>query len=174
MLLSQSSYGPLIWMFHGRNVNNKINKIHDKALRIAFKGTSSKFEDLFMKAAYVTVHQRNLQLPNKTKDDLNPKCMGEILVERNMSYNLRGNNHLTVPIPHTNAYGLKEIRCTAHKLWQSLPLEIKESHTLKEFKKKTKKHQFSNCKGRLCKLYVNNLGFLIRYCKVVFSVLTFC
>ena len=64
--------------------------------------------------------------------------MGEVLVESNISHNLRGNNHLSVPIPRTNAYGVKEIRCTAHKLWQSLPLEIKESHTVTEFKKKKK------------------------------------
>ena len=83
-----------------------------------------------MKAASVTVHHRNLQLLTteiyETKHDLNPKFMGEIFVERTISF------------PRTNAYGLKAIRYTAHKLWQSLPIETKESHTLKEFKKKKK------------------------------------
>ena len=106
-------------MFHDRNVNNKINIIHEIALRIAFKDTSSKFEDLLMKAASVIIHQGNLQLlPTeiyKTKHDLNPKFMGEIFVERNISYSLRGKNHLTVPFPRTNAYGLKAIRHTSHK-----------------------------------------------------------
>ena len=64
--------------------------------------------------------------------------MGELLVERNISYSLRGNNHLSVPIPCTNAYGLKAIRYTAHKLWQSLPLEISESYTLTESKSRIK------------------------------------
>ena len=86
-------------MFPDRNVNNKVNKIHERALRIAFKDTSSKFEDLLMKAASVTVHQRNLQFLTteiyKIIHDLNPEVMGEIFVERNISYNLRGNNHLT-------------------------------------------------------------------------------
>ena len=39
-------------------------------------------------------------------------------------------------VPRTNAYGIETIRYTGHKLWQSLPLEIKESHTLTEFKRK--------------------------------------
>ena len=83
-ILSQFSYCPVIWMFHDRNVNNKINKIHERALRIAFKDTSSNFEELLIKAASVTIHQRNLQLLTteiyKTKHDLNPKFMGEIFV----------------------------------------------------------------------------------------------
>ena len=151
-ILSQFSYCPVIWMFH-----NKINKIHERALRIAFNDMSSKFEDLSMKAASVAIHQRNLQLLTteiyKTKRDLTPKSMDEIFVERNISHNLRGNNHLSVPILRTNAYGLEAIRYTAHKLWQSLPLEIKASQTLTEVKKKIKKHRFSNCNCRLCKLY---------------------
>ena len=83
---SQFRYCPVIWMFHDRNVNNKINKIHQRALRIAFKDTSSNFEELLIKAASVTIHQKNLLLLTteiyKTKNDLNPKFMGETLSRR--------------------------------------------------------------------------------------------
>ena len=141
-IMSQFSYCPVIWMFHDRNVNNKINKIHKRALRIAIKDTPSKFEDLLKKAASVTIHQRNLQLLiteiYKTKHDLNPKFMGEFFVEKNFPYNLRVKNHLSVSVPCTNAYGMKAIRYTGHKLWQSLPLDIKESLTVTKFKRKIK------------------------------------
>ena len=33
---SQFRYCPLIWMFHRRGLNNKINHIHERALRIIF------------------------------------------------------------------------------------------------------------------------------------------
>ena len=33
---SQFRYCPLIWMFHVRNLNNKINRIHECALRIVY------------------------------------------------------------------------------------------------------------------------------------------
>ena len=62
VILSQFNYCPAMRMYHDSNVNNKIYKIRERALRIAFKDTSSKFEDLLMKAASVTTHQRNLQL----------------------------------------------------------------------------------------------------------------
>ena len=49
-------------MFHERNLNNKINRIHERALRIAYKDNASSFENLLIMDNSVTVHQRNLQL----------------------------------------------------------------------------------------------------------------
>ena len=42
---SQFGYCPLIWMFHSRRVNNTINSIHEKALRI----TSNIYKHLHFK-----------------------------------------------------------------------------------------------------------------------------
>ena len=36
-ITSQFSYCPLVWMFHSRTLNNRINKIYEKALRLVFK-----------------------------------------------------------------------------------------------------------------------------------------
>ena len=33
---SQFSYYPLIWIFHSRTLNKKINRLHEKALRIPY------------------------------------------------------------------------------------------------------------------------------------------
>ena len=33
-ILSQFSYCPLIWMFQSRKLNHRINKIHERALRL--------------------------------------------------------------------------------------------------------------------------------------------
>ena len=35
-ITSQFSYCPLIWMFHSRNLNNKINGTHERALRLVY------------------------------------------------------------------------------------------------------------------------------------------
>ena len=32
----QFGYYPLIWMFHNRTLNNGINRIHERALRIVY------------------------------------------------------------------------------------------------------------------------------------------
>ena len=33
---SQFGYCPLVWMFHSRKLNNRVNKIHERALRITY------------------------------------------------------------------------------------------------------------------------------------------
>ena len=40
-ITSQFSYCPLIWMFHSRNLNNKINRIHERALRLVYHNNLS-------------------------------------------------------------------------------------------------------------------------------------
>ena len=38
---SQFSYCHLIWMFHSRSLNNKINRIHERALRLVYRNNLS-------------------------------------------------------------------------------------------------------------------------------------
>ena len=59
-ITSQVSYCPLIWMFHSRNLNNKINRIHEGALRLVYQNNLS-FSELLDLDNSVTVHQKNLQ-----------------------------------------------------------------------------------------------------------------
>ena len=58
---SQFGYCPLIWIFHSRIVNKKINHLHERALRIAYKDYISSFEDLLKRGKSVTIHHRNIQ-----------------------------------------------------------------------------------------------------------------
>ena len=60
-ITSQFSYCPLIWMFHSRNLNNKINRIHERALRLVYQNNLS-FSELLDLDNSVTVHQKNLQV----------------------------------------------------------------------------------------------------------------
>ena len=43
---SQFSYCPLIWMCHSRTVNSKINKTHERCLRIVYNDNKSSFKEL--------------------------------------------------------------------------------------------------------------------------------
>ena len=42
---SQFKYCPLVWMFHGRQINGKINKLNERALRIVYNDTVTSFEN---------------------------------------------------------------------------------------------------------------------------------
>ena len=55
------SYCPLIWMFHSRRLNNKINPRHEKALMNTYQDNTSTFQELINKDNSVSIHNRNLQ-----------------------------------------------------------------------------------------------------------------
>ena len=54
---SQFSYCPLIWMFHSRLINYKINRLHERCLCIVYSDSQSTFEELLEKDNTVSVHQ---------------------------------------------------------------------------------------------------------------------
>ena len=60
-ILSYFNYCPLIWMFCSRKSNNRINRIHERAMRIAHDDYESTFEQLLIKNKTITSHKKNLQ-----------------------------------------------------------------------------------------------------------------
>ena len=46
---SQFSYCPLIWVFHSRTMNNKINRIHERALRLVSSDHVFSLDELLKK-----------------------------------------------------------------------------------------------------------------------------
>ena len=57
----QFGYCPLIWMLHSGGVNNKINLIHERALRITYNDKSSSYSELLTKDIPATIHHRNIR-----------------------------------------------------------------------------------------------------------------
>ena len=96
---SQFGYCPLVWMFHSRSLNNKINRKHERALIITYNDKSSSFQNMLEKDNSVTIHHRNIKIlvteTYKLLQGLSPPLTNEIFVERNNNYSLRGNNVLT-------------------------------------------------------------------------------
>ena len=99
-IISQFDYCPLIWMILNRNLNKKINHIHERALRVVNDDYSSSFKDLPDKHNSVTIHQRNLQQLAieifQVKIGIAPMIMNEIFTfVKNNTYNLRSGMHLS-------------------------------------------------------------------------------
>ena len=58
---SQFNYCPLIWMFHSRTMNGKIDRIHERALRLVYSDYVSSFDKLLKKARSFSIHHKNIQ-----------------------------------------------------------------------------------------------------------------
>ena len=60
-ILSQFSYCPLLWMFHSKTINLRINRIQEIAFRLAYNDQFSSSESLREQDKSVTINTRNLQ-----------------------------------------------------------------------------------------------------------------
>ena len=58
---SQFNYAPLIWMFAGKTLINKICKIHHRTLRVVYNEYNKSYGELLQLNNNVSIHQRLLQ-----------------------------------------------------------------------------------------------------------------
>ena len=173
------SYCPLIWMFCDRTLNAKINRLHERALRIAYNDYISSFEDLLVKDGSVTIHEKNLRSlvteMFKIKNKLSPPFICDLVKESNIKYQTRSHysitenegqqnidkkHVLTVPKVYKVKTGTESFSNVGPILWNSLPEDVKNADTLASFKSKVKELTFDNCPCSICKTYIQGVGYL--------------
>ena len=158
---SQFGYCALVCMFHSRGINNKINRIHERALRITYNNKSSSFQDFLDRDNSVTKHHRNIRTlaieTFKVLHRLSPNSFEWGFRGKNCNCNLGGNIFLNRRRVNLVRYGTESVSFSGPKKWDILPKEIKNSETLNAFKAKIK-NWVPPC--RLCKTYVSQVGFI--------------
>ena len=55
-VVSQFNYCPLVWMFHTKELNNRINSLHEKALRLIYQNRNLSFDKLLKLDKSVSIH----------------------------------------------------------------------------------------------------------------------
>ena len=161
---SQFKYCPLVWMFHGRQINDKINKLHERALRIVYNDTNTSFEELLVKDKTFTMHDQNIQSlaieMYKAVNNLPGGNLSDFFVRNNHNYNLRSRSELTVPSINTVFKGQNSISYFGSVIWNSIPAELREKNSFKIFKSEIKAWRPTNCACRICRNYIGSLGFV--------------
>ena len=163
-ITSQFGYCPLVWMFHSRKINNRINRLHERALRLTYDDYTLNFDTLLELDRSVSIHQRNLQvlatLLYKITNQLSSEIVNEIFPFNNQPYYLRSRFDFQRENVSTVHYGTESLSFIAPKIWSIIPDEIKESPTLEIFKLKIKDWKTNECPCRLCKTYIAQIGFV--------------
>ena len=165
-IISQFGYCPLVWTFHSRGINNRINRLHERALRLAHNDYDTSFQDLLIKDKYVTIHQRNLQvfaiLLYIIINNEAPEIVRKIFYSYYQPhYNLSQNFEFQIVNIRTVRYGTKSLTHLANKIWSIIPTEAKNAHVLESFEQQIKLSQTTNCPCGLCKTYVQQIGFML-------------
>ena len=160
---SQFRYCSLTWMFHSRKSNNKINLLHERALRMIYNDQISSFKELLDKDNSFTVHHFNIQSLAiemfKVINNIAATIIGDLFTTYH-SYNLHSKSTFVVPSVRTFHNGQNSIQYYGPLIWNMIPGYIKDSETLDIFKGKIRKWKPTNCPCCLCKKYIPNLGFI--------------
>ena len=158
-IASQFSYVLVVWMFHNRKLNNHINRIHERALRIAFQDHNSTFHKLVAKDDSFKIHDRNLQKLLiqifKVKMNFALEIMNEVFDFIECRYSLRNELRFKSRKIRTVRYGNETAAFVDSRIWTNIPNELKESTLLNEFKSKIKTWKPKNC---LC--YLQRIAYL--------------
>ena len=151
-------------MFISHSSNHKINRLHKRSLRILYKDDISSFSELLQKDNAVTVHTRNIHLlaieMYKVRNNISPNFIREIFPTLECAYNLRESKDFIKPRRNTVYCGEESLRNIGPKIWNLLPSDTRTASTLDTFIQKVKKWQPDKCPCRLCKVYINGIGFL--------------
>ena len=160
-VVSQFNYCPLVWMFHTKELNSRINSLHEKALRLIYQNRNLSFDELLKLDKSVSIHYRNLQYVLTVKMGLSPPIMNEFLtLDENASYNLRSGVTVTRRNIRTNKFGFETITTVGAVLWRNLPNDIKNSDSLNIFKHRIKQWTPYNCPCKICRNFIKNLGYI--------------
>ena len=161
---SQFAYFPLIWMFCQRFSNTRINHLHERALRIVYNDNESTFEVLLKKDNSLSIHHKNIWLLGielyKVKNNLSTHLMSEIFNLRNIDYNLRSQTDFKQGPVNTVNYGLKSLRYLAPKIWNIIPLQIRNSGSLTEFITNIKSWIPKHCPCILRRIYIHHVSYI--------------
>ena len=150
---SQFNYVSIIWMFCHKQDYLKIEKIQYKALKIVYNSNES-YEELLLHNNEVSIHQKQLRILAtevfKSLADINPDFMKLYFTIKEIPNCLRNGNFLKILSTHSKRYGTNSVVFRACLVWNKLPLSVKQSQSLIEFKSKIKALKKINCSCKIC------------------------
>ena len=162
---SQFNYCPMTGMCCNRSLNNNIDRLHKRSLRIVYSNKTSDFSDLLEKDCSTSIQYQNIrQLATemfKVSKGLCPEIVKGLFQFRNdLPYNLRQRSQFHILFVRTVFSGTESIKFLGPKIWELMPDEIKELESLWKFKRAIKLCKLTCCLCRLCKQYFYGIGFL--------------
>ena len=79
---------------------------------------------------------------------------------KNLTYNFRNAETLNISNVNSVKYGTEIIASLGAKIWKILPKDYKELTLFSTFKSKIKNWETDKCPFRLCKTYIQRVGFI--------------
>ena len=116
---SQFNYCPLVWICCNRSLKTKINRLHERYLRIVYNNKKSNFNELLVKDASVSIHHQNLQKLAvemfKVSRGLSPNIVNELFQIRDQN-ELRQRSQFQIPVVYSVFSGTESLKFLGAKI----------------------------------------------------------
>ena len=127
-----STRNPVIThLCHSSIINKKINRLHERCLRIIFCDRQSSFQELLERDGSVSYHERNIQIlateRYKVRKGISPRQITELIARRNKHpYNLRHNTEFLQPLVNSVHCGIESISYLTQRfgVWFQIHIKI--------------------------------------------------
>ena len=153
-IMSVFSYCPVVWMFCGKPMNDKVNSIQKRAIQDLYNNFELSFQELLMKVNHLTTHTLNkrhlLVEVYRCIHEETSSFLSDIFKPLERNFNLRINNILALPQTSTMTWRLHSITYRGSRSWNSLPDNIKSSPSTHKFKQCMKNTDQIQCLCKLC------------------------
>ena len=131
----------------------KMQKIHHKTLKVIYESYKI-YEELLELSETVSIHERRLIFlvteVYKSTSYLNPKFMCSFFTHKEIPYNLRKGQVLSLPPARSTYYGTNSVHFRGSLIWNNLPSYIKSSRSVCEFKNNIKNFRNTDCGCLIC------------------------
>ena len=124
-------------------MNNRINKLQERALRLVHNGNTSSFYEPLQKDNFFKIYHQNIQKlalkVYRVKHRTAPKIMCDLFNEANVPYNLLHDVSFRSYNVKTALYGTDTLSYLGPKISKLVPFYIRDCTTEEIFRQKIKK-----------------------------------
>ena len=142
-------------------LTKKINRIHEKSLRLVSKDHQSILDKMLDTLNEKTIHQqcigRLLIEVYKFLNGYSHNVMNDIFHLRQNNYNLQNFHAFATDVLRNNCM-LDSVLYMANKLWETLPFNLKNSCSLELLKKGLKNWRCIGCPYQICSRFIADVG----------------
>ena len=128
---SNFTYCPIVWHFCGKENNNKLEKIQERALRILYDDKCSSYTQLLDRAGTTTLLISRLKCMAlevfKCISKSNTVSLNNIFQLKDTEYSLRDAVKLIQPRRNCVKHGLRSFSYVGSKLWNDMPRHFKDA-----------------------------------------------
>ena len=124
----------------------------------------STFKERLFKDKSVCIHHRNLQFLAielyKVKDGTAPEILNSIFIKNESPKETRHCPYFKSRKINSTYHGSESLSFLGPKIWEIIPEYIKSAPSIESFKQKIKKWEPENCPCRICRDYIQGVGFI--------------